>query len=184
MKRLSILFRSFTLIFLFGILLSSSIAQEVQKPYVLSPWVGPSIDRYEIWRFDLFAFFDEEVEWVNFYQEDEGGYKVSIRDIEGAVTVKEVEKAFLHELTIRIEDAIPQLLFDYAQLEEMSEAGNLNVPIRLRLREAEVLSGSIIQLRPMYLVLSTRTGTIQVALERIIEIEFGGVDFNTYYLGG
>ncbi|MEM6348556.1 MAG: hypothetical protein AAF927_32030 [Bacteroidota bacterium] len=155
----------------------------MQKPYVLSPWVGPSIDQYEIWRFDLFASFGEDVESVSFYQEAENIFKVSIKDLRGTVELKEVGQAYINSLTSKIEDAIPKLLFDHAQLVEMSESGNLNVPIRLRLREAQVLSGTITQLRPMYLVISSRTGTIRVDLERIIEIEFGGVDFDTYYLG-
>ncbi len=183
MKRLSIIFRTLALLSFSGLLFINSLAQEVQKPYVLSPWIGPSIDRYEIWRFDLFASFGEEVEAVSFYQEDESTFKLAVRDLSGDVELEEVGLAYIQDLTIKIEDAIPKLLFDYAQLVEMSESGNLNVPIRLRLREAQVLSGTITQVRPMYIVISSRTGTIRVDLERIIEIEFGGVDFDTYYLG-
>lgn len=183
MKRLVYIFRSLAVLGFLGLLFSGLMAQERQSPYVLSPWVGPTIDGYEIWRFDLFAAFEEGTESVSIYQTEENTFKVSSINAHGTANVYEVERAFVDNLTIKIEDAIPSLLFDYAQLQEMEEAGDLNVLIRLRLREAQVLSGTIAELKPMYLVLSNEAGKIRIELERIIEIEFGGLDFDTYYLG-
>ena len=164
--------------------LSGLLAQTSRPAHMISPWLGTDIDPYEMKRFGIFPEYKNEARKIEVFKSATGSHFMVVSKKDGTTEEKALSSQKIVSIEQAVEAKIPQLLKAVQQIETYLKEGKVEREVRFFMRGENRVAGRISGISTTHIMVETDLGEAQIALEKILKIEFAGIDYQSDYFYG